>query len=68
MTRLLRLPRLQERSVWGIDCYTRSNVEHMLDLTLGLSKGQAQHWITTTLLPALNRQNGPRGVDMLPAL
>lgn len=40
----------------------------MLDLTLGLSKEQAQHWITTTLLPALNRQNGPRGVDMLPAL
>ena len=54
--------------MWGIDCYTRHNVEHVLDLTLGLSKEQANLWIRKTLLPALNRQKGARGVDMLPAL
>lgn len=54
--------------MWGIDCYTRTSVEQALELTLGLSKDQARFWITKTLLPALNRQNGPRGVDMLPAL
>ena len=59
---------VQERCVWGIDCYTRSSVEYVLELTLGLTREQARVWITKTLLPALNRQNGPRGVDMLPAL
>ena len=54
--------------MWGIDCYTRSSVEYVLELTLGLTREQARVWITKTLLPALNRQNGPRGVDMLPAL
>lgn len=59
---------VQERSVWGIDCYTRTSVELVLELTLGLSKEQSRVWITKTLLPALNRQNGARGVDMLPAV
>lgn len=54
--------------MWGIDCYTRNNVEHVLGLTLGLSKEQSQYWIRKTLLPALNRQKGARGIDMLPAL
>lgn len=60
--------RSQERSVWGIDCYTRGNVEHVLDLTLGLSRERARDFIQRSLLPALNRQTGPEGVDMLPAL
>ena len=58
----------QERSVWGIDCYTFKNLQHVLDLTIGFSKEQSSSWIRKVLLPALNRQKGARGVDMLPAL
>lgn len=54
--------------MWGIDSYTHNGVQFVLGLTLGLSKEKASFWITKTLLPALNRQNGPRGASMLPAL
>lgn len=43
-------------------------MEHVLDLMLGLSKERARSFIQRSLLPALNRQTGPDGVDMLPAL
>lgn len=44
-------------------------MEHVLDLTLGLSKTKSRDFIQRTLLPALNsKQRRSEGVDMLPAL
>eukprot|EP01047_Picozoa_sp_COSAG01_P045584 COSAG01_NODE_4213_length_5235_cov_2.565031_5_plen_744_part_00 len=59
---------VEEIPVWGMDSYTRRNIElAMEDLEQPISKSQRQHWIERVLPPAINRQ-GDHGYDFNLAL
>ena len=59
---------LAEVAVWGMDSYSRRNVELALDdLPTPMPDRQRSLWIERTLAPAINRQ-GTEGWDMRAAL
>ena len=54
---------LREQPVWGIDCYTRRNVE----LAIGGTPASAKAFIEQALLPAINAVPRENGWDMVAA-
>ncbi|CAM9539119.1 unnamed protein product [Chrysoparadoxa australica] len=58
---------VKEVPVWGLDCFTRKNVEIVLQ-EMGWERTQVRRFIEALLLPHINMQNGPEAFTLRAAL
>ncbi len=57
-------PLIREQAVWGMDCYTRTNVHQWLLQKKTFSQQQCEEFITSYLVPAMNAVESHHAHDM----